>query len=101
MQEDRQAPLVPGGLSLHDEEAALSHSYTKPFRTVEEQTQILESRGLTFSDKDAAARFLLKENYYTVVDGYKDAFDSRLESILLEGMNVSRSDLLALGSSDD
>ena len=46
----------------------------KPFKTVEEQIAILESRGIHFSNKKDAARFLLKENYYAVVNGYKDAF---------------------------
>ena len=46
----------------------------KPFRTVEEQIAILESRGVVFSGKEEAARFLLSQNYYSVVNAYKDAF---------------------------
>lgn len=46
----------------------------KPFKTVDEQIDLLESRGLAVLDRDAAAAFLLRENYYSVVNGYKDAF---------------------------
>lgn len=52
----------------------------KPFKKIEEQIEILESRGIVFSDKDIAARFLLRENYYAVVNGYKDAFLDRQAS---------------------
>lgn len=46
----------------------------KPFKTIEEQIKILKSRGVNFPDADAAEKFLLRENYYVVVNGYKDAF---------------------------
>ena len=47
---------------------------SKPFKTVEEQIEILKRRGIVFSDERLAAAFLLRENYYAVVNGYKDAF---------------------------
>ena len=46
----------------------------KPFRTAEEQVDILESRGLRIADRDDAVRTLLSWNYYTLVNGYKDMF---------------------------
>lgn len=46
----------------------------KPFKTVDEQLKLLESRGVLVSDRARAKRFLLTENYYSVVNGYKDAF---------------------------
>lgn len=46
----------------------------KPFRTVEDQVAILKSRGIVFADEEEAEAFLLRENYYAVVNGYKDAF---------------------------
>lgn len=49
----------------------------KPFRTVDEQVAILEARGVLVHDESAAAEFLLRENYYAVVNGYKDAFLDR------------------------
>ncbi len=44
----------------------------KPFSTVEEQVAKLKFRGVGFADEDYAAAFLLRENYYTVINGYKD-----------------------------
>lgn len=46
----------------------------KPFRSADDQIELLESRGIVFGDKTRAAQFLLRENYYAVVNGYKDAF---------------------------
>lgn len=46
----------------------------KPFTSVEDQIALLKQRGVTFSDEQAAASFLLRDNYYAVVNGYKDAF---------------------------
>lgn len=57
----------------------------KPFKTVDEQVEILESRGITFVDKEDAAKFLLKENYYVVINGYKDAFLNKEASNLAHG----------------
>lgn len=62
-----------GGFSVYVGDASEMKN-PKPFKTVEEQIAILESRGIHFSNKKDAARFLLKENYYAVVNGYKDAF---------------------------
>ena len=46
----------------------------KPFRTVDQQIEILRSRNMGFGDIDDAKRFLLRENYYAVINGYKDLF---------------------------
>lgn len=46
----------------------------KPFKNVEEKIGILKSSGVTFEDKKIAAAFLLRENCYAVVNGYKDVF---------------------------
>lgn len=47
---------------------------TKPFKTYDEQIEILKSRNLIIEDELSAKRFLEKENYYNVINGYKDAF---------------------------
>jgi abortive infection bacteriophage resistance protein len=44
----------------------------KPFKTIEEQIAILNSRGVRTDSK--TAEILLRENYYAVVNGYKDLF---------------------------
>ena len=36
----------------------------KPFKTIEEQIDILEDRGLIIDDEDAAKKFLANLNYY-------------------------------------
>lgn len=47
---------------------------TKPFKTYDEQLQILESRGMLFDNRDDAKRFLETESYYNIINGYKDPF---------------------------
>ena len=46
----------------------------KPFKTLEEQVAILESRGLSMPEYAAYA--LLGEDYYCVVNRYKEPFVS-------------------------
>lgn len=46
----------------------------KDFATHDEQLEILEERGLKVSDQAAAKRILSRENYYALVDGYKEPF---------------------------
>lgn len=46
----------------------------KPFKTIEEQIQILENRGLIFCNLSDAKEKLLNNNYYTVINGYKYLF---------------------------
>lgn len=48
----------------------MSRENPKPFKTIDEQVEILRSRGLGISDQNRAAAFLLRENYYAVVNGY-------------------------------
>ena len=54
----------------------------KPFKTIEEQIEILESRGLTIEDKSAAEQFLLENNYYRI-SGY--SLTLRTNDIFHEG----------------
>lgn len=46
----------------------------KDFASHDEQLKILEGRGLKVPDKAAAKRILSRENYYALVDGYKEPF---------------------------
>lgn len=61
----------------------------KTFKTVPEQMAILESRGMVVGEE--AATILLRENYYSIVNGYKDPFlDKRAmrtsaDDVYLEG----------------
>lgn len=49
-------------------------SQDKPFKTIDEQIGILESRGLVIDDRDVARRFMTRNNYYSLVNGYKEFF---------------------------
>lgn len=70
----------------------------KPFKTIDEQIDILQSRGMTV-DADAS-RILEREGYYSVVNGYKDLFidkeatRARGEDAYLDGTHFN--DLYAL-----
>ncbi|MGO1059639.1 Abi family protein [Planococcus sp. FY231025] len=59
----------------------------KAFASHDEQITILQNRGLLVPDKAAAKRVLSRENYYALVDGYKEPFlehDERLNPYGLE-----------------
>ena len=42
----------------------------KEFKTIAEQIHILETRGMRIGEE--ASIILLRENYYSIVNGYKD-----------------------------
>ena len=46
----------------------------KPFRTYDEQIEILKTRNLIINDENFAKEILAKENYYNVINGYKYLF---------------------------
>lgn len=46
----------------------------KPFQTHRQQISILRGRGLTINNGSAAMRIFERENYYNVINGYKDLF---------------------------
>ncbi|MFD1032351.1 Abi family protein [Metaplanococcus flavidus] len=59
----------------------------KVFASHDEQITILQNRGLLVPDKAAARRVLSRENYYALIDGYKEPFlerDERLNPYGLE-----------------
>lgn len=47
---------------------------TRPFKSLEDQIQVLKSRNLTITDEQVAKQKLLENNYYNVVNGYKSMF---------------------------
>lgn len=46
----------------------------KEFKTIDEQIELLISRGITFENVDKAKILLLTNNYYNIINGYKDLF---------------------------
>lgn len=47
---------------------------SRPFRTYRQQLTILRNRGLEIKDGSKVIRILKRENYYSVINGYKDIF---------------------------
>lgn len=46
----------------------------KEFKTYDEQIALLKSRGLKFEDEEFALNKLQEDNYYSIINGYKDLF---------------------------
>lgn len=51
----------------------------KPFSDIDEQVNILKSRKLAFDNEEEARKLLLRNNYFTVVNGYKYPFLRRAD----------------------
>lgn len=53
----------------------------KPFKTYRQQLRILRERNLQIPNGHKAMKILKRENYYSVINGYKDIFlDPRYDS---------------------
>lgn len=46
----------------------------KEFKTIEEQIELLKSRNLKIHDEQKAKKILITNNYYNIINGYKDIF---------------------------
>ncbi|MCI9279942.1 MAG: Abi family protein [Bacilli bacterium] len=46
----------------------------KEFKTINEQIDLLKNRGLQFNDEVLANKLLLNNNYYNIINGYKEPF---------------------------
>ena len=46
--------------------------YDKPFKTYDEQIEILISRNINIPDPDFARMVLSSLSYYTIINGYKN-----------------------------
>lgn len=46
----------------------------KPFKTYYQQLRILRSRNLLIPNGSRAVKILKRENYYNIINGYKDIF---------------------------
>ncbi len=46
----------------------------KEFKSIEEQVNLLKSRSVLFNDEENAKKILLNNNYYNIINGYKDLF---------------------------
>ena len=46
----------------------------KEFKTIDEQIELLKSRGLKFENEELAKQILLNNSYYNIINGYKTPF---------------------------
>lgn len=46
----------------------------KEFKTLEEQIELLKTRNILFNDEESTRKILLHNNYYNIINGYKDLF---------------------------
>lgn len=46
----------------------------KEFKTIEEQIELLKKRNISFLNENEAKKILLHNNYYNIINGYKDLF---------------------------
>lgn len=46
----------------------------KKFKTYDEQIELLKTRGLKIDDENFALNKLQEDNYYNIINGYKDLF---------------------------
>lgn len=46
----------------------------KPFKTLDEQVDLLEKRGLTISNRQKTKHYLLQHSYYNVINVYSRFF---------------------------
>lgn len=72
-QDWKKATGIAGGFFL-----LLGKTMTKPFKSIDEQVEILRSRGLAVKEEDK--KVLLAEGYYNVINGYKDLFETHKNS---------------------
>ena len=64
----------------------------KEFKTIDEQIEILKSRGLAFNDEEFAKEKLLVTNYYNTINGYKKLFidmDENNNEIVKSNANIN------------
>lgn len=61
------------------------------FKTYEEQIEILKSRGLVIDNENVAKSILKRNNYYNVVNAYKDVFlqKGKTPEAFIEGVNFT------------
>ena len=48
--------------------------YDKPFKTIDELLELLESRNVIVTDRDFARKCISDISYYSLINGYKDLY---------------------------
>ncbi len=72
----------------------------KNFKTIEEQIEILKSRGIFINDERKAKELLTENNYYYLINGYKDLFIDKSNKTEKYKENVTLEEIYALYNFD-
>jgi len=72
----------------------------KVFKTFDEQLKILKERGMTIEDEEFVKTKLQENNYYNIINGYKDIFIDSSEEEERFQLNVTFEEIYALYSFD-
>ena len=67
----------------------------KDFKTIEEQIEVLKARGIIINDENAK-EILTENNYYYLINGYKDLFVDNSNETEKYKENVSLEEIYAL-----
>lgn len=68
----------------------------KEFKTIEEQIEILKSRKLIINDDELAKKIFKENNYYYVINGYKDLFINEINGKETYKDNVTLEEIYSL-----
>lgn len=68
----------------------------KEFKTIEEQIEILKSRKLIINDDEVAKKIFKENNYYYVINGYKDLFIKEIDGKEIYKDNVTLEEIYSL-----
>lgn len=68
----------------------------KEFKTIEEQVEILKKRNLIIQNKDKAISIFENNNYYYLINGYKDLFINRGQKIEIFQENATLEEIYSL-----
>ena len=71
----------------------------KEFKTIEEQIQILKERGLIINE-EKAIEILTENNYYYLINGYKDLFIDNNSEVEKYKENITLEEIYALYNFD-
>ena len=67
----------------------------KEFKTIEEQINLLKTRNIIFEDEEKTKYILLNNNYYNIINGYKDLFIKDINNSLYK-KNIKFEEIYAL-----
>ena len=71
----------------------------KPFKTIDEQIEILKTRNLKINDEEKPKRYLLNNNYYDVINQYSKFFMKDIDKNIYDE-NVSFDNIIAVHNFD-